>query len=331
MTLKFIDLFAGIGGIRMGLENASKKIGVDTKCVFSSEIDKYAIQTYITNFGKTNFFGDITNLGNDHNIEKIIPSFDILLAGFPCQPFSQAGLRKGFKDTRGTLFFWIDKILKIKKPKAFLLENVKHLKGHDQGNTLKTILSVLRENYYVPEPKVLNAKHFGLPQNRERIFIVGFNKDYGDFEFPQPINKKTRVGDILEKYVSKDYTISSKLWAGHKRRKREHRIKGNGFGYGLFDKNSEYTNTISARYYKDGSEVLIAKGKDRNPRKLTERECARLQGFPDSFKIPVSRGQAYKQFGNSVPVNVLEEISIQMLNYMFKKKSNQSKQISLLA
>jgi len=331
MTLKFIDLFAGIGGIRMGLENASKKIGIDTKCVFSSEIDKYAIQTYITNFGKTNFFGDITNLGDDNNIEKVIPSFDILLAGFPCQPFSQAGLRKGFNDTRGTLFFWIDKILKIKKPKAFLLENVKHLKGHDQGNTLKTILNVLRENYYVPEPKVLNAKHFGLPQNRERIFIVGFNKDYGDFEYPEPKNKKTRVGDILEKYVSKDYTISSKLWAGHKRRKREHRIKGNGFGYGLFDKNSEYTNTISARYYKDGSEVLISKGKDRNPRKLTERECARLQGFPDSFKIPVSRVQAYKQFGNSVPVNVLEEISIQMLNYMFKKKSNQTKQISLLA
>ena len=131
--------------------------------------------------------------------------------------------------------------------------------------------------------------------------------------------------------MSKDYTISSKLWAGHKRRKREHRIKGNGFGYGLFDKNSEYTNTISARYYKDGSEVLIAKGKDRNPRKLTERECARLQGFPDSFKIPVSRVQAYKQFGNSVPVNVLEEISIQMLNYMFKKKSSQNKQISLFA
>lgn len=331
MTLKFIDLFAGIGGIRMGLENASNKIGIDTKCVFSSEIDKYAIQTYITNFGKTNFFGDITKLGDDSNINKVVPNFDILLAGFPCQPFSQAGLRKGFNDTRGTLFFWIDKILKIKKPKAFLLENVKHLKGHDQGNTLKTILNVLRENYYVPDPQVLNAKYFGLPQNRERIFIVGFNKDYGDFEYPKPKNKKTRVGDILEKYVSKDYTISSKLWAGHKRRKREHRIKGNGFGYGLFDKNSEYTNTISARYYKDGSEVLISKGKDRNPRKLTERECARLQGFPDSFKIPVSRVQAYKQFGNSVPVNVLEEISIQMLNYMFKKKSSQNKQISLFA
>jgi len=247
MTLKFIDLFAGIGGIRMGLESAAQKAGIETKCVFSSEIDKYAIQTYITNFGKTNFFGDITNLGDDLNIDKTVPNFDILLAGFPCQPFSQAGLRKGFGDTRGTLFFWIDRILKIKKPKAFLLENVKHLKGHDQGNTLRTILNNLRENYYVPEPKVLNAKNFGLPQNRERIYIVGFIKDNGDFNYPKPTNIETKVGNILEKYVGKSYTISDKLWAGHKRRKREHKIKGNGFGYGLIDKNSKYTNTISAR------------------------------------------------------------------------------------
>lgn len=331
MILKFIDLFAGIGGIRMGLEGAAQKAGIETKCVFSSEIDKYAIQTYITNFGKTNFFGDITNLGDDLNIDKIVPNFDILLAGFPCQPFSQAGLRKGFGDTRGTLFFWIDRILKIKKPKAFLLENVKHLKGHDQGNTLRTILNVLRENYYVPEPKVLNAKNFGLPQNRERIYIVGFIKDNGDFDYPKPTNIETKVGNILEKYVGKSYTISDKLWAGHKRRKREHKIKGNGFGYGLFDKNSKYTNTISARYYKDGSEVLISKGKDRNPRKLTERECARLQGFPDSFKIPVSRAQAYRQFGNSVPVSVIKKISESMLDYIQQKKKIKNNQLRLIS
>jgi len=331
MTLKFIDLFAGIGGIRMGLESAAQKAGIETKCVFSSEIDKYAIQTYITNFGKTNFFGDITNLGDDLNIDKTVPNFDILLAGFPCQPFSQAGLRKGFGDTRGTLFFWIDRILKIKKPKAFLLENVKHLKGHDQGNTLRTILNNLRENYYVPEPKVLNAKNFGLPQNRERIYIVGFIKDNGDFNYPKPTNIETKVGNILEKYVGKSYTISDKLWAGHKRRKREHKIKGNGFGYGLFDKNSKYTNTISARYYKDGSEVLISKGKDRNPRKLTERECARLQGFPDSFKIPVSRAQAYRQFGNSVPVSVIKKISESMFDYIQQKKKIKNNQLRLIS
>lgn len=331
MTLKFIDLFAGIGGIRMGLESAAQKAGIETKCVFSSEIDKYAIQTYITNFGKTNFFGDITNLGDDLNLDKTVPNFDVLLAGFPCQPFSQAGLKKGFNDTRGTLFFWIDKILKIKKPKAFLLENVKHLRGHDKGNTLSTILNVLRENYYVPDPKILNAKYFGLPQNRERIYIIGFDKNLGEFEYPQPINSKTRVGDILEKYVGKDYTISNKLWAGHKRRKREHKIKGNGFGYGLFDKNSEYTNTISARYYKDGSEVLISRGKDRNPRKLTERECARLQGFPDSFKIPVSRAQAYRQFGNSVPVSVIKKIFESMFDYIQQKKKIKNNQLRLIS
>ena len=176
MKYKIIDLFAGIGGIRLGFQRASSKMNRKVECVFSSEIDKYAIQTYITNFGKTNFFGDITKIGNENDIKKIIPDFNVLLAGFPCQPFSQAGLKKGFNDTRGTLFFWIEKILKVKKPEAFLLENVKHLKGHNKGNTLKTILKVLRKEYYVPDPKILNAKDFGLPQNRERIFIVGFKK-----------------------------------------------------------------------------------------------------------------------------------------------------------
>ena len=322
MKYKFIDLFAGIGGIRLGFENAAKSKGIETNCVFSSEIDKYCIQTYITNFGKTNFYGDITKLGSNENLIKTIPNFNILFAGFPCQPFSQAGLRKGFDDTRGTLFFWIDKILNLKKPDAFLLENVKHLKGHDKGNTLKVILKSLRKNYYVPDPKVLNAKDFGLPQNRERIFIVGFKKKMNDFIFPEKKSIKVKVGDILEKKTDDKYTISTKLWTGHKRRKIQHKLKGNGFGYGLFDKESSHTNTISARYYKDGSEVLISRGKNKNPRKLTERECARLQGFPDTFKIPVSTVQAYKQFGNSVPVNVIEEIASEMINYLEFTKRN---------
>ena len=322
MKYKFIDLFAGIGGIRLGFENAAKSKGIETNCVFSSEIDKYCIQTYITNFGKTNFYGNITKLGSNENLIKTIPNFNILFAGFPCQPFSQAGLRKGFDDTRGTLFFWIDKILNLKKPDAFLLENVKHLKGHDKGNTLKVILKSLKKNYYVPDPKVLNAKDFGLPQNRERIFIVGFKKKKNDFIFPDKKSIKLKVGDILEKKPDDKYTISTKLWAGHKRRKIQHRLKGNGFGYGLFDKESHHTNTISARYYKDGSEVLISRGKNKNPRKLTERECARLQGFPDTFKIPVSTVQAYKQFGNSVPVNVIEEIASEMINYLEFTKRN---------
>jgi len=322
MKYRIIDLFAGIGGLRLGFEKAAKKQSIETQCVFSSEIDKYCIQTYITNFGKTNFFGDISQIGNNKQINKSIPDFDVLLAGFPCQPFSQAGLKKGFNDTRGTLFFWIENILKVKKPKAFLLENVKHLKGHDKGKTLNIILKSLRKDYYVPDPKVLNAKDFGLPQNRERIYIVGFSKNHSHFEFPNPSFKKTTVGDILEKNVSKDYTISKKLWDGHKRRKKEHQLKGNGFGYGLFEKHSAHTNTISARYYKDGSEALISRGKNKLPRKLTERECARLQGFPDHFKIPVSRNQAYKQFGNSVPVNVVEAICERMLKYLEKNKLN---------
>lgn len=330
MNYKIIDLFAGIGGLRLGIEKAICKNGDTSKCVFSSEIDKYAIQTYITNFGKTNFYGDITNLKNEKNIREIIPNFDILLAGFPCQPFSQAGLRKGFDDTRGTLFFWIKKILEIKKPNSFLLENVKHLKGHNNGETLKTILSILRKDYYVPEPKILNARDFGLPQNRERIYIVGFLKNNGNFEYPRPLKIQTSVGSILEKRVSKKYTISSKLWQGHQRRKKEHRVKGNGFGYGLFDKNSNYTNTISARYYKDGSEVLISRGKNKNPRKLTERECARLQGFPENFKIPVSCNQAYKQFGNSVPVKVIEAIGEQMIKYLKNQKINKLSHEQLL-
>ena len=300
---RFIDLFAGIGGIRIPFQ----ELGGD--CVFTSEWDKFAQKTYRLNFGDEPQ-GDITQIN-----EKDIPDFDVLLAGFPCQPFSQAGLKKGFADTRGTLFFEIERILKEKKPKAFLLENVKQLKGHDRGRTLQVILKHLDDlNYYV-RYEVLRAGDFGVPQNRERIYIVGISKDRFilpedyEFEFPAPSHEKTRVGNILEQEVDEKFTISDALWEGHQRRKREHQEKGNGFGYSLFNSESEYTNTISARYYKDGSEILIDQGEGRNPRKLTPRECARLQGFPEKFIIPVSDTQAYKQFGNSVAVPVIREVA----------------------
>lgn len=300
---RFIDLFAGIGGIRIPFQE------LGGKCVFSSEWDKFAQKTYRINFGEEPH-GDITQID-----AKDIPDFDILLGGFPCQPFSQAGLKKGFADTRGTLFFEIERIIKEKRPKAFLLENVKQLRGHDKGRTLKVILQHLDDlNYYV-NYDVLRAGDFGVPQNRERIYIVGFNKDIYDikddysFAFPTPTHQKTRLGDILESDVDEKYTISDALWEGHQRRKREHKEKGNGFGYSLFNNESEYTNTLSARYYKDGSEILIDQGPDKNPRKLTPRECARLQGFPENFIITVSDTQAYKQFGNSVAVPVIRAVA----------------------
>ncbi|MGB1218583.1 MAG: DNA cytosine methyltransferase [Flavobacteriales bacterium] len=307
-NIKIIDLFAGIGGIRLGFEKASKN---KIDCVFTSEWNKYSAQTYLENFNDFKVYGDITEIKED-----FIPDHDILLAGFPCQPFSQAGLKKGFSDTRGTLFFDIERILIHKKPQAFLLENVKQLRGHDKGRTLETILAHLKEiGYNNVQYKVLRARDFGLPQNRERIYIVGFLDDNIKFEFPQPTFEPTKVGDILEKEVEDKYTISDKLWAGHQRRKRENKLKGKGFGYGMVNENSEYTNTLSARYYKDGSEVLIQQ-KDKNPRKLTPRECARLQGFPDTFKIPVSNTQAYRQFGNSVPVKVVEKVAEQMIRHL---------------
>ena len=303
-----IDLFAGIGGIRL----AFQKFG--GHAVFSSEWDKFAQKTYLANFGETPK-GDIKQIdAND------IPDHDILLAGFPCQPFSQAGLKLGFEDTRGTLFFDIARIIYSKRPKAFLLENVKQLKGHDKGRTLKAILKVLTEDLrYTIYVDILRAADFGVPQNRERIFIVGFNNDFSGeivpFSFPAPPRHRTRLGDILEnreeEYFEK-YTISDKLYDGHLRRKEMHKQKGNGFGYSLFNDDSQYTNTISARYYKDGSEILIEQS-GKNPRKLTPRECARLQGFPEKFSIPVSDSQAYRQFGNSVAVPVVEAVAENML------------------
>jgi DNA (cytosine-5)-methyltransferase 1 len=300
---KLIDLFAGIGGIRLGFQ---KVFGSKASFVFSSEIDKYAQKTYYENF-KDLPQGDITQIN-----ENEIPKFDILLAGFPCQPFSNAGLKKGFNDTRGTLFFDIARIVKYHKPQVVFLENVKGFKNHDKGNTFKVVKTTLEEMGYKVYAEVLNAKDFGVPQNRERIYIVAFLNKNVTFEFPKGVKKNTKLGDILLDIVDEKYTISDRLWAGHQRRKKEHKAKGNGFGYSIFNHDSAYTSTISARYYKDGSEILIAQ-KGKNPRKITPREAARLQGFPEEFKIPVSDTQSYKQFGNSVAVPVIEAIAKNIL------------------
>lgn len=289
---RFIDLFAGIGGFHLAATENGGKL------VFASEFNVPAADTYENNFG-VRPFGDITQIP-----AATIPCHDLLLAGFPCQPFSNAGKKLGFSDTRGTLFFDIERILKFHHPKAVLLENVKGFMNHDGGETHRVVVESLETLGYRVSSKVLNANAFGLPQNRERIFIVGIQHDLllkVPFEFPSPAKTKTSVGKILQKKVDPKYTISDRLWAGHKRRKIEHARKGNGFGYSLFDSSSPYTSTISARYYKDGSEILIAQP-GSNPRKVTPREAARLQGFPDDFLPHPSDTQAYKQFGNAVPV-----------------------------
>lgn len=338
----FIDLFAGIGGIRYPFQKQGGH------CVFTSEWDKFSKKTYAANFGEVPH-GDITKIAA-HDI----PPHDVLLAGFPCQAFSQAGLRQGFNDTRGTMFFEIQRILAHHRPKAFLLENVKQLKGHDKGRTLKTIIGILQGSAVpeIPEVvpmseearkslgaklnyrvgyRVLKAANFGVPQNRERVYIVGFDRDQvaaaddADIctEILDRLTKlkcKTRVGDILEDNASVDpkYTISDRLLAGHQRRLAGHKEKGNGFGYSVFTKDSPYTNTISARYYKDGSEILIDQSDiGKNPRKLTPRECARLQGFPKEYNVDaVSDCQNYRQFGNSVSVPVIEAIAAEMKPYI---------------
>lgn len=307
---KTIDLFAGIGGIRLGFEAHGGE------SVFSSEWDSSAQKTYQANFGEIPY-GDITKIEPEE-----IPAFDVLLAGFPCQPFSQAGLKKGFADTRGTLFFNVARIINHHRPKVVFLENVKRFKTHDGGNTFNVIKGTLEEMGYEVHAQVLNAKNFGVPQNRERIYIIGF-LGKTNFEFPTGVIEKKILGDILEKKVDPKYTISDKLWAGHQRRKKEHIEKGNGFGYSMFDEKSEYTSTISARYYKDGSEILIKQKRGKNPRKLTPREAARLQGFPENFMIPVSDNQAYKQFGNSVAVPVIRELARRIVIEM--EKMNQKK------
>jgi DNA (cytosine-5)-methyltransferase 1 len=303
---KFIDLFAGIGGIRMAYQNNKGK------CVFSSEWDSFAKKTYEANYGEVPF-GDITKIP-----ENEIPDHDLLLGGFPCQPFSIAGVSKknslgrqhGFLDkTQGTLFFDIARIIEHKRPKAFMLENVKNLVSHDKKKTFKVITETLEELGYTVYHKVLDAKYY-VPQHRERIIIVGFDKsvfkENEKFQFPKPPDTELAIKDILEEKVEDKYTLSDKLWNYLQEHKRKHQAKGNGFGYGLTDING-VSRTISARYYKDGSEILIPQGK-KNPRRLTPRECARLQGFPDNFIIPVSNNQAYKQFGNSVAMPLIQAV-----------------------
>lgn len=299
----FIDLFAGIGGIRIAFER------VGFKCIFSSEIDTHAQKTYVANFGEIPH-GDITKIN-----EKDIPPFDLLTAGFPCQPFSDAGLARGFSDIRGTLFFDIIRIAAFHLPEVIFLENVRGLLSHDEGNTFNVMIDKLDEIGYRSFYKVLNAKHFGLPQNRARVYIVAFRDKEIDFEFPDPSNSPAKVADILDNKVHRKYTISDKLWAGHLRRKKENIQYGKGFGYRLFNEDSPYTSTLSARYFKDGSEILIEQ-KNKNPRKLTPDEARRLQGFPDDFIIPVSDSQAYKQFGNSVAIPVVESIAKSIRYYL---------------
>jgi len=300
--MKFIDLFAGTGGIRIPFDE------LEYECVFTSEWDKFAQTTYEANFGDTPH-GDIASISEDD-----IPSHDLVLAGFPCQPFSNAGKKLGFQDIRGTLFFDIVRIVNKHYPSVLLLENVKGFKNHDKGNTFNVVTETLEQLNYRVFSKVLNARDFGLPQNRERIYIVALNKDKVsnlDFEYPIPPKTLTRLGDILEENVDDKYTLSDKLWAGHKRRKEKHKSKGNGFGYSLFNADSPYTSTMSARYYKDGSEILIEQ-KGKNPRKITPLEAKRLQGYPENYKIVVSDTQAYRQFGNAVAVPVIRAISKQI-------------------
>jgi DNA (cytosine-5)-methyltransferase 1 len=315
----FIDLFAGIGGLRKGFENAG------AKCVFSSEWDTYAQKTYQANFGEIPF-GDITEIKAED-----IPNHDILSAGFPCQPFSIAGVTKnnalgkehGFKHAaQGTLFFDVARIIDEKRPRAFLLENVKNLKNHDKGNTFRIIINTLeKELGYTVYSHVIDGQ-LVVPQHRERIYIVGFREPI-NFTFPDIINKNKIVSDILEELVDKKYTLSDKLWNYLQAYAKKHREKGNGFGFGLVDLN-KISRTLSARYYKDGSEILIPQA-NSNPRRLTPRECARLMGFPDSFKIVCSDTKAYKQFGNSVVVPVVEAIAKEILRCL----SNPSPKIEL--
>lgn len=326
---RIIDLFAGIGGIRMGFESHGYE------SVFTSEWNKFSVETYKANFGETHeIVGDIQCVHADE-----IPDHDVLLAGFPCQPFSIAGVSKknalgrphGFEDvTQGTLFFDVARIIDQKRPRAFMLENVKNLRSHDRGRTFEVILETLsNELGYEVHHRVIDGQHF-TPQHRERIIIVGFDSrtdfSWEDLVLPEP---SARMGQILHKVdgsepflpwdgerfydhsrrrVLDKYTLSPKLWAYLQGYAAKHKAAGNGFGFGLVDETS-VSRTLSARYYKDGSEILVSQPNEVAPRRLTPRECARLMGFPDEFRIPVSDTQAYRQFGNSVVMPVMREVA----------------------
>jgi len=318
-SFKFIDLFAGIGGMRTAFES------VGGECVFSSEIDPYPAAIYTENF-KERPSGDITKIPN-----KYIPSHDVLVAGFPCQPFSLAGVSKresmgikhGFEcETKGTLFFEVARILKYHKPKMFLLENVKNLKSHDKGNTYRVIEETLKGLGYTVSEKVVNASLM-VPQNRERIYIVGTLDSSEKFEFPVIKQRNVCVSKILEDKVDRKYTLTEGTWLSLQRHALKHKNKGNGFGYGLVE-GQGITRTLSARYYKDGAEILI-KQKRKRPRRLTPRECARLMGFSDRFKLgTVSDLRTYKCFGNSVAVPIIKEIAKKMVKskVMLEVKAN---------
>ena len=356
---KFIDLFAGIGGIRIGFD----KLGAE--CVFTSEKDKFAQRTYLANFESDEVARTFLRASYKKNQDHImagditaieasqVPDHDILLAGFPCQAFSQAGHKLGLKDTRGTMFYEIQRILSEKKPEIFVLENVKHLIKHDDGNTYQAMEDILLDLGYDVHRKIINALHF-LPQNRERIVIVGnrrsenrmpFSFNYlnkpeinlqerpeqrlryilhdespgGEISEPDyTVNSIDQFGNSFAK-VNEKYTISNNLWDYLQERKVLQRNKGNGFGFNLIDPDKDYGYTLSARYHKDGSENLIPTATGL-PRKLTPRECGRLMGFPDEFRIPVSDTQAYKQFGNSVAVPLFENIAKLVAIYYYNNR-----------
>ena len=314
----FIDLFAGMGGFRLAMQAQGGK------CVFSSEWNKYAQKTYWANFGEMPF-GDITkNVTKSYIPEK----FDVLCAGFPCQPFSIAGVSKkkslgretGFKDkTQGTLFFDVADIISRHRPKAFFLENVKNLMSHDKGNTFKVIKGTLEELRYSLHYLVMDGQSY-VPQHRERIMIVGFDRDifHGEeqFAFPEQKQKTKSIKDILDPNIEEKYTLSDKLWNYLQNYAEKHRAKGNGFGFGLVSLNG-ISRTLSARYYKDGSEILIPQSDGKNPRRLSPRECARLMGYPDEYRLnQVSDVQAYRQCGNSVVVPLITAVSEQLIKTM---------------
>jgi len=322
----FIDLFAGMGGFRIAMQAHGGK------CVFSSEWNKFAQKTYLANFGEMPF-GDITNSFTKSYIPK---NFDILCAGFPCQPFSIAGVSKknslgretGFKDkTQGTLFFDVADIIGRHRPKAFFLENVKNLVSHDKGNTFKIIKGTLEELDYSVHYLVMDGKGY-VPQHRERIMIIGFDnrifRGKEVFSFPEESKNEIRIRDILDKDVDAKYTLSDKLWLYLQNYAQKHKDKGNGFGYGLADLNG-ISRTLSARYYKDGSEIPIPQGEGKNPRKLTPRECARLMGYPDSYRLSqVSDVQAYRQCGNSVVVPLITAVAGQIIKALEIHERNSS-------
>lgn len=328
---RFIDLFAGIGGFHLAFES------LGAKCVYSNDYDKFSQITYAENFGNI----DGTDI---HNVdEKRIPPFDILCAGFPCQPFSIAGVSKknsmgrkhGFEDEKqGNLFFEIIRIVNYHKPPVLFLENVKNLKSHDKGNTWKVIEKELDNAGYYVFSKIVDAKNY-VPQHRERVFIICFRKEqFPDIEFKFPettIPRKLDLKDILETNVDTKYTLSDKLWGYLQKHKENSKKKGNGFGFGLVDPEIDKdTRTLSARYHKDGSEILI-KQEGKNPRRLTPRECARLQGFPEDFKISVSNTQAYRQFGNSVAVPAIKATAEQILKTInqYQRGAARKEQIKL--